>query len=100
MSNTFRGLPKIPQDDSISAVCAHFRFFLEAIRRDRWERNLFRSSGPLSTIWRNEYRAPKEFEMRTRHFLSPQEPSFRVSEAHGQKERRLVVDWEANPEPL
>jgi len=34
--------------------------FLKAARRDRWERgNLFRSSGPLSTIWRNEFRAPK-----------------------------------------
>jgi len=27
-------------------------------------RNLFRSSGPMSRIWRNEFRAPKKYEMR------------------------------------
>jgi hypothetical protein len=27
-------------------------------------RNLFRRSAPLSTFWRNEFRAPKKSEMR------------------------------------
>jgi hypothetical protein len=42
------------------------RGFLEATRREQMgARNLFRSSDPLSTIWRHEFRAPKKSEMRT-----------------------------------
>ena len=44
---------------------AHLRFFGGRSQGQTGARNLFRSSGPLPRIWRNEFRAPKKSDMRT-----------------------------------